>query len=137
MKKGHRSLVPTDATVIAVILCNAPRRDSNDSNNLAGLGRGLGTVCQQGASRAGKTLQRVKPELQEGYQAVSGNRLADARDAFKPVLRSLLLTHPTSDTEPREMSDRRETLLQHCMTLFYLVAERYHVDLGILRRCVS
>lgn len=50
-----------------------------------------------------KTLQSIKPELQEGYRAVSGNRLSDAKAAFKSVLLSLLLVPITSDAEATEV----------------------------------
>lgn len=49
-----------------------------------------------------KTLQSIKPELHEGYRAVSGNRLADAKVSFISVLQSLLLVPITSDAEATE-----------------------------------
>ena len=50
-----------------------------------------------------KTLQSIKPELHEGYKAVSGNKLADAKTSFKSVLLSLLLVPITSDAEATEV----------------------------------
>ena len=50
-----------------------------------------------------ETLPSLKPELQEGYRAVSGNRLADAKAAFKSVLLGLLLVPITSDAEATEV----------------------------------
>ena len=50
------------------------------------------------------TLESIKPELQEGYKAVSGARLADAQTAFKSVLKNLLLVSVTSDAEATEVT---------------------------------
>ena len=52
-----------------------------------------------------KTLQSVKPEVQEGYRALVHDRLAEARENFKSVPRSLLLVSSASDTEAKEVSD--------------------------------
>lgn len=51
-----------------------------------------------------KTLQNVKPELVEGYRAVQGNKLPEAKEIFKSVLLSLLLVPITSDAEAAEVS---------------------------------
>lgn len=50
------------------------------------------------------SLQSLKPELQEGYRAVSGNKLPEALTAFKSLLYSLLLVAVTSDAEAKEVS---------------------------------
>ena len=50
-----------------------------------------------------KTIQSIKPELQEGYRAFSGNRLADAKGVFLSVLQSLLLVPITSDAEAADV----------------------------------
>ncbi|TDL13674.1 hypothetical protein BD410DRAFT_872564 [Rickenella mellea] len=49
-----------------------------------------------------RTVQSVKADLQDGYRAVTGNKLADAKDVFKSVLYSLLLVAVSSDAEATE-----------------------------------
>ncbi|KAI5120086.1 hypothetical protein M0805_001242 [Coniferiporia weirii] len=62
-----------------------------------------------------KTLQTVKPELHEGYRAVSGNKLAEAKVVFQSVLQTLLLVSISSDSEAAEwrtlVTSTREYLL--------------------------
>lgn len=50
-----------------------------------------------------KTLLGV-PELQGRYRALFHDRLAEARENFKSVLRSPLLVFPASDTEAKDVS---------------------------------
>ncbi|KAK0449697.1 coatomer WD associated region-domain-containing protein [Desarmillaria tabescens] len=47
------------------------------------------------------SLKSVHTELSEGYRFVSGNKLAEARTAFRSVLQSLLLIALTSDNEAK------------------------------------
>ncbi|KAH8113922.1 coatomer subunit alpha-2 [Phellopilus nigrolimitatus] len=62
-----------------------------------------------------KTLQSIKPELHDGYRAVSGNKLAEAKVAFKSALQTLLLVPISSDAEAAEwrnlVTSTREYLL--------------------------
>ena len=64
-------------------------------------------IQESSASRvipvAVKTIQSLKAELHEGYRAVSGNKLADAKAVFKSVLENLLLVPITSDAEANEV----------------------------------
>ena len=50
-----------------------------------------------------KTIQSIKSELQDGYRAFSGARLADAKAVFKSALLGLLLVPTTSDAEAAEV----------------------------------
>ena len=65
-------------------------------------------IHESSASRvlpvAVKSLQSIKPEIAEGYRAVSGNKLADAQVIFKSVLQSLLFVPLTSDNDAAEVS---------------------------------
>ncbi|KAF7316415.1 Coatomer subunit alpha [Mycena indigotica] len=48
-----------------------------------------------------RSLASVRTELGEGFRLVTGNKLAEARDVFRSVLRSLLLVPLASDDEAR------------------------------------
>jgi coatomer subunit alpha len=65
-------------------------------------------IGESSASRvlpvAVKSLQSMKPELADGYRAVSGNKLADAQVIFKSVLQGLLFVPLTSENDATEVS---------------------------------
>jgi coatomer subunit alpha len=50
-----------------------------------------------------RSLADIKGQLLEGMKLVSGNKLEDARDAFKDVLRRLLIVVLGSDQEAKEV----------------------------------
>ncbi|KAJ3491313.1 hypothetical protein NLI96_g814 [Meripilus lineatus] len=62
-----------------------------------------------------KSLQSIRAELSEGFRAVSGNKLADAKEVFKGVLHGLLLVPVASDSDAKQWRDEvtlaREYLL--------------------------
>lgn len=66
-------------------------------------------IHESSASRvlpiAVKTVQSLKAELLDGYRAVSGNKLADAKAVFKSVLENLLIVPIASDSEASEVGD--------------------------------
>jgi coatomer subunit alpha len=53
---------------------------------------------------AARTLQSVRAELAEAFRAVSGNRLPEAKEAFRLVLQSLLFVAVSSDSEAKDVS---------------------------------
>jgi coatomer protein complex subunit alpha (xenin) len=60
-----------------------------------------------------RTLAVARQELADGFRGVSGNKLPEARDMFRSVLRTLLLVPLASDDESREVrfcSESRSTL---------------------------
>lgn len=81
-------------------------------------------ISESSASRilpvAVKTIQSLKTELHDGYRAVIGNKLPDARDTFKSVLISLLIFAPSSDAEATEVSSFVR-LFVFSFTYFYSV----------------
>ena len=50
-----------------------------------------------------KSLQSIRAELSEGFRAVSGNKLADAKEVFKGVLHGLLLVPVASDSDAKQV----------------------------------
>lgn len=50
-----------------------------------------------------RSLQSVRSELTEGYRLVSGNKLAEAQEAFRHVLQSLLVVVLSSDEEAKQV----------------------------------
>ncbi|KAF7426148.1 hypothetical protein PC9H_008514 [Pleurotus ostreatus] len=52
-----------------------------------------------------RSLQSVRSELTEGYRLVSGNKLAEAQEAFRHVLQSLLVVVLSSDEEAKQWRD--------------------------------
>jgi coatomer protein complex subunit alpha (xenin) len=50
-----------------------------------------------------RSLQSVQSELAEGYRFVSGNKLTDAKTAFRSVLQALLLVVIASDDEAKQV----------------------------------
>ena len=51
-----------------------------------------------------RSLQSIRSELAEGYRFVSGNKLVDAQNTFRSVLRALLLVVVSSDDEAKQVS---------------------------------
>ncbi|ESK90725.1 coatomer alpha subunit [Moniliophthora roreri MCA 2997] len=85
---------------------------------------------------AARSLQSVRSELSEGYRAVSGNKLAEAKEIFQSVLRGLLLIALTSDEEARQWRDTVTTAREYLLGVS-IELERRRVaeeDPGNLRR---
>lgn len=50
-----------------------------------------------------RTLQGSRSELTEGFRAVSGNKLPEAKEAFRAVLQSLLFVSVSTDPEANDV----------------------------------
>ncbi|KAI6116323.1 coatomer WD associated region-domain-containing protein [Pisolithus sp. B1] len=62
-----------------------------------------------------RTLATIRGELTEGFRLVSGNKLQDARAAFRSVLQALLLVIVSSDADAKEWRDTVTTAREYLL----------------------